>query len=378
MREGRAPQTGDMGMTSGRLNLPQGYDGLLKDLKHRIRNARLTASLAVNRELVFLYWSIGRDILVRQKERGWGGKIVERLAMDLRHAFPDMTGFSPRNLKYMRAFAEAWPDEQFVQQVVAQIPWGHNIRILDHVKSPVEREWYIRQTIQSGWSRNVLLHQIESGLYRRQGKALTNFTRTLPAPQSELAQQIIKDPYNFDFLALAEEAQEREVERALVEHLRDFLLELGVGFSFVGSQYLLDIGGQEFRLDLLFYHLKLRAFVVLDLKLGDFQPEFTGKMNFYLSAVDDLLRHANDQPSIGIILCKSKNNVVAEYALRDLRKPLGISEYRLTTDLPAPLQKSLPTLKELEAALTINFQSHSATPSGRRRTRRAPLKDLKQ
>jgi predicted nuclease of restriction endonuclease-like (RecB) superfamily len=333
--------------------LPKGYDSFLSELKDRIRHAQLRAALSVNRELVLLYWSIGRDILVRQEEQGWGAKVIDRLAADLRKAFPEMNGFSPRNLKYMRAFAEAWPDEAIVQQLVAQIPWGHIVRILDYVKAPPEREWYIRQTIENGWSRNVLVHQIESGLYRRQGKALTNFTRTLPAPQSELAQQLVKDPYNFDFLTLSREAQERELERGLLDHIRDFLLELGVGFAFVGNQYPLEVGGEEFRIDLLFYHLKLRAYVVLDLKMGGFKPEFSGKMNFYLSAVDDLLRHPSDEPSIGIILCKSKNKIVAEYALRDLRKPMGVSEYRLTESLPKQLKGSLPSIKQLEAELQV-------------------------
>jgi len=338
-------------MTSGKLALPQGYETLLKDLKVRIRTARVSASLAVNRELVLLYWSIGRDIMLRQKEQGWGAKIIDKLSVDLRHDFPDMKGLSPRNLKYMRAFAEAWPNNRIVQQLAAQIPWFHNCSILDKIKRPAEREWYIRQTIQNGWSRNVLIHQIGNGLYKRQGKALTNFTRTLPAPQSELAQQIVKDPYNFDFLTLAQGAQERDLEKALIEHLRNFLLELGVGFSFLGSQFPVEVGGREFRIDLLFYHLKLRSFVVIDLKLGEFQPEFAGKMNFYLSAVDDRLRQADDQPSIGIILCKSKNKVVAEYALRNIRKPVGVSEYRLTAALPRRLRASLPSIEELEARL---------------------------
>ncbi len=333
------------------LKLPNDYDGFLKSLKERVRAAQLRASLAVNRELVLLYWGIGRDILARQKEQGWGAKIIDRLAADLRQEFPEVTGFSPRNLKYMRAFAEAWPDEPIVQQLAAQIPWCHNFAILDKVKIPSERKWYIRQTIQNGWSRNVLVHQIESGLYHRQGKALTNFTRTLPAPQSELAQQIVKDPYNFDFLTLGPEARERQVEIALIEHARQFLVELGMGFAFVGSQYPLEVGGQEFRLDLLFYHLGLRAFVVIEIKVTDFQPEFSGKMNFYLSAVDDFLRHPDDQPSIGIILCKSKNRVVAEYALRDLHKPMGVSEYRLTDELPKQLQKGFPSIEDLEEEL---------------------------
>ena len=246
-------------MSINRLASPEGYEPFLKDLKERIQTAQVRAALAVNRELVLLYWSIGRDILARQREHGWGAKIIDRLAADLRNAFPEMTGFSPRNLKYMRAFAEAWPDGQIVQQLAAQIPWFHNCVILDRVKSPAEREWYIRQSIQNGWSRNVLVHQIESGLYRRQGKALTNFTRTLPAPQSELAQQVVKDPYNFDFLTITEEAREREIERALIDHIRDFLLELGIGFAFVGSQYPIQVGGEEFRVDLLFYHLRLRC-----------------------------------------------------------------------------------------------------------------------
>lgn len=338
-------------MTNTRLAMPKGYPELFEDLKNRVRAAQVRAALAVNRELVLLYWSIGRDILAQQKEHGWGAKIIDRLAADLRKAFPQMEGFSPRNLKYMRAFAEAWPDEQIVQQVVAQIPWGHNVRILDYVKEPAEREWYIRQTVENGWSRNVLVHQVESGLYRRQGKALTNFTRTLPAPQSDLAQQVVKDPYNFDFLTLSKDAQERELERGLTEHIRDFLLELGVGFAFVGSQYPLEVGGQDFRIDLLFYHLKLRSYVVIDLMMEDFKPEFSGKMNFYLSAVDDLVGHPDDQPSIGMILCKSKNRIVAEYALRDLRKPVGVSEYRLTQALPKRLQGSLPTIKDLETGL---------------------------
>ncbi len=338
-------------MTQEHTLQPEGYAEFLRDLKERIRHAQVRAALAVNRELVLLYWQLGREILARQQEHGWGAKVIDRLAVDLRHAFPETHGFSPRNLTYMRALAEAWPDESIVQQVAAQIPWFHSCVLLDKVKEPGERLWYARQAIQHGWSRNVLVHQIESGLYRRQGKALTNFDRTLPTPQSELAQQILKDPYNFDFLTLGADAQERELERGLLEHIRAFLLELGVGFAFVGSQYLLEVGGEEFRIDLLFYHLKLRCYVVIDLKISDFKPEFAGKMNFYLSAVDDLLRHPNDQPSIGMILCKTRNRVVVEYALRDVGKPIGITEYQLTAILPDQLKSSLPTIEELEAEL---------------------------
>jgi predicted nuclease of restriction endonuclease-like (RecB) superfamily len=330
---------------------PQGYDEFLRDLKQRIRTAQVKAVFAVNRELVLLYWQIGRGILERQREAGWGAKVIERLAADLHREFPGTTGFSRTNLLYMRAFAAAWPEEPFVQQVVGQIPWGHNLRILDLVKSPQERQWYIRRAIEHGWSRNVLVHQIESGLYLRQGKAQTNFQATLPAPQSELAQQALKDPYNFDFLTLTEDAREKELEAGLLEHLRQFLLELGVGFAFVGSQYPLEVGGEDFKLDLLFYHIRLRRFVIIDLKMGPFKPEHAGKMNFYLAAIDDLLRHEDDQPSIGIILCKSKNAVIAEYALHDATKPIGVSEYRLTTSLPSNLRGNLPTIKELEAEL---------------------------
>jgi predicted nuclease of restriction endonuclease-like (RecB) superfamily len=310
------------------------------------------AALAVNGEVVKLYWQIGRSILERQRQYGWGAKVIDRLSADLRGAFPGMKGFSPRNLKYMRAFAEAYPEEQFVQQVVAQIPWGHNVRILDALAAPEEREWYARQTIEHGWSRNVLLHQIESGLYRRQGQALTNFERTLPAPQSELAQQLLKDPYTFDFLTLGEDALERDLERGLLERVRQFLLELGVGFAFVGSQHRLEVGGQDFYLDLLFYHLRLRCYVVIDLKVTEFQPEFAGKMNFYLSAVDEQLRHGDDEPSIGIVLCKTKNRVIVEYALRDTNKPMGVSTYQLTESLPKQLKGSLPSVEELEAELS--------------------------
>ncbi|MCL1469317.1 PDDEXK nuclease domain-containing protein [Argonema antarcticum] len=333
------------------LSLPEDYNDFLRELKERIRNAQVRAALSINHELVLLYWQIGQDILNRQQQQGWGGKVIEHLATDLRKAFPGMKGFSSRNLKYMRSFAETYPDFEFVQQVVAQIPWGHNVRILDTVKDPVEREWYIRQTIEQGWSRNVLVHQIESGLYRRQGKADTNFSRTLPNPQSEIAQQLLKDPYNFDFISLGKEAQERELEKALIERIRDFLLELGVGFAFVGSQYHLEVEGEDFYIDLLFYHLRLRCFVVIDLKVEAFKPEFSGKMSFYVSAVDDLLRHRDDMPTIGMILCKNKKQKIVEYALRDMNKPIGVSTYQLREALPEQLQGSLPTIEQLKAEL---------------------------
>ena len=330
---------------------PDSYPEFLADLKSRIQAAQLRASVAVNRELVLLYWQIGRDILERQQRESWGAKVIDRLATDLKREFPDMKGFSVRNLKYMRRFAEVWTEDEFVQQVAAQLPWFHNCVLLDKVVDGEKRIWYARAAIHHGWSRAVLVHQIESDLHRRQGKAITNFDRALPPPQSDLAQEVTKDPDNFDFLMLGEQAHERDLERGLLEHLRKFLLELGVGFAFVGSQYPLTVGGEEFRIDLLFYHLRLRCYVVIDLKTVPFQPEFAGKMNFYLSAVNSLLRHSDDQPSIGLILCKTKNQVIAEYALEDYSKPIGISEYRLAESLPDKLQGSLPTVEELESEL---------------------------
>ncbi|MBI3595631.1 MAG: DUF1016 domain-containing protein [Nitrospirae bacterium] len=330
---------------------PRDYGLFLRELKDRIRQAQLRAALSVNRELVLLYWRIGRDILERQKLHGWGAKVIDKLAIDLRSEFVEMKGFSPRNLKYMRAFAEAYPNESFVQAPLAQITWYHNITLLDKVKDPAERLWYVQETLRHGWSRNVLVHQIESGLHKRQGQAVTNFSRTLPPAQSDLAKQVLKDPYNFDFLTLSDAARERDLERALLDHLRDFLLELGVGFSFIGSQNMIEIGGEDFYIDLLFYHLHLRCYVVIDLKMEGFKPEHAGKMNFYLSAVDDLLCHPDDKPSIGLILCKTKNKLIAEYALRDTRKPIGVSAYKLTHSLPKQIKGQLPTIEELEKEL---------------------------
>jgi predicted nuclease of restriction endonuclease-like (RecB) superfamily len=323
-----------------------GYAALLDELKERIRTARLRAAVSVNQELILLYWSIGNDILARQSAEGWGARVIDRLAQDLRRDFPDMTGLSSRNLKYMRAFAEAYRDREIVQQLVARLPWGHNIKLIEAIKDEDERLWYARQAVEHGWSRNVLAHQIDTGLIRRQGKALTNFARTLPAPQSDLAQELVKDPYSFDFLALGAEMTERELEKGLIDHLRALVLELGKGFAFVGSQYHLEVGGQDYYLDLLFYHMRLRCFVIIELKIEDFKPEFAGKMNFYLSAVDAQLRHTDDAPSIGIILCKGKNEVIVEYALRDSQKPMGVAEYRLSTALPESLQAELPTVAE--------------------------------
>ena len=333
--------------------LPPGYGRLLAELKDRIRSARLRAAAAVNRELVLLYWEIGRDILARQAEAGWGAKVIARLAADLRRDFPEMTGLSPRNLNYMRALAAAFPDPEIVQQAVARLPWGHVVKLLETLKEPAERIWYARQAVEHGWSRNVLALQISTNLYARQGKALTNFQQTLPAPQSDLAQALLKDPYSLDFLGVGADFDERALERGLLQHLQALIVELGKGFAFVGNQYHLEVGGQDFYLDLLFYHLRLRCFVVIELKMDDFRPEHAGKMNFYLSAVDDLLRHGSDAPSIGIILCQGKSAIVVEYALRDMSKPMGVAEYRLSAQLPAALQSELPTAAELERELPL-------------------------
>lgn len=330
---------------------PQGYADWLAELKGRIHTAQQRAALAVNRELVGLYWQIGRDILARQAEQGWGAKVIERLAHDLRTAFPDMKGFSPRNLKYMRAFAEAWPDEAIVQQAAAQLPWGHNLVLLDRLKEPTERLAYARSALEHGWSRNVLNIHIETRLLERTGKAVTNFEQRLPAPQSDLARESLKDPYRFDFLGLTDEAQEREIEHALVQHVTEFLLELGAGFAFVGRQVLLDVGGEEFFIGLLFYHLKLRCYVVIELKAGKFKPEHLGQLGFYLTAVDRQVKNEHDNPTIGLLLCKSKNKVVAEYALSDKSQPMGIAEYKLLESLPAELRTSLPSIEQIEREL---------------------------
>ena len=311
----------------------------------------MRAALAANQELTLLYWDLGRVVLERQAEEGWGAKVIDRLSRDLQRAFPDMKGLSPRNLKYMRRFSEAWPEREIVQGVLAQIPWWSNIALLEKIGTPEQRLWYAHKTIEHGWSRNILVMQIESGLHLRQGQALTNFEATLPAPNSDLANTLLKDPYIFGFLGLEDEAQEREVEKALVQHMRDFLLELGVGFAFVGNQYRLEVGGDEFFLDMLFYHLRLRCYVVVELKAVPFKPEFAGKLNFYLSAVDDLVRHPDDGPTIGLLLCRGKNKTVAEYALKDMSKPIGVSDYQLTEALPEQLAGQLPTVAELEAEM---------------------------
>ncbi len=330
---------------------PVGYTDWFGDLKTQIHEAQQHAAQSINLELVSLYWKIGNAILSRQKAQGWGTKVVERLAHDLRAAFPDMQGFSVRNLKYMRTFAESWPDIQFVQQLLHKLPWGHNLVLLDKLPGPETRRWYAVKTIENNWSRNILTMQIETRLLERSGKAVTNFELTLPKPQSDLARESLKDPYRFDFLGLSNEAQEREVEKALVKHVTDFLLELGAGFAFVGRQVLLDVGGDEFFIDLLFYHLKLRCYVVVELKSGKFKPEHLGQLGFYLTAIDRQVKHETDNPTIGLLLCKSKNKIVAEYALGDKSQPMGVAEFKLLESLPTELQTSLPSIEQLEREL---------------------------
>jgi len=333
------------------ITVPAGYTDWLAALKTRIHHAQQRATLAVNRELVGLYWQIGRDILERQAQQGWGAKVIERLAHDLRTAFPEMKGFSRANLMYMRAFAEAWPDAAIVQQAVGQLPWGHNLVLLTKLKDPQTRLAYAGRAIQHGWSRNTLNIHIETHLLEREGKAVTNFADCLPAPQSDLAHESLKDPYRLDFLGVGQEANERAIESAIVHHITRFLLELGAGFAYVGRQVPIEVGGDDFFIDLLFYHLKLHCYVVVELKAGAFKPEHTGQLGFYLAAVDSLMKAESDSPTIGLLLCKSQNRVVAEYALRDSNKPIGVAEYQLVAALPKELETNLPSIEQIEREL---------------------------
>ncbi|KWI92388.1 hypothetical protein WM08_08280 [Burkholderia ubonensis] len=327
------------------------YRSWLTDLKQRVEHARQRAAASANRELVTLYWQIGRDILERQQRRGWGAKVIDQLARDLKDAFPDMRGFSPRNLKYMRALAQAWPAPEFVQQPAAQLPWFHLCTLLDKVKDPADRDWYAGKSLEHGWSRNVLAMQIDTQAHTRAGSAVTNFDARLPPPQSDLAREALKDPYVFDFLGLTEDAQERDIEQALTRHITRFLLELGAGFAFVGRQYRLEVGGDEFFIDLLFYHLKLRCYVVVELKATPFRPDYAGQLNFYLSAIDAQLRAPEDQPTIGLLLCRERNRLVAEYALRGMANPMGVAEYQLLRQIPKSLESGLPSIDRIEAEL---------------------------
>lgn len=323
------------------------YLATIEQVKQEIKAAQYKAAVHVNTELIMLYHSIG---CVINAHKSWGNKFIENLAQDIKLEFPQTTGYSVRNLKYMAKFAATYPDSEFVQQVVAQIPWGHNVVLLDKVSDADERNWYIEACRKNGWSRNVLVHQIESGLYQRQALAekISNFENRLPSPQSELAVQTMKDPYIFDFIPFKEDMMERDIERALVQEVTKLLLELGTGFAFLGNQYHLNVGGDDFYIDLLFYNLNLRCYVVIELKTGEFKPEYAGQLNFYLSAVDGILKKEADNPSIGLLLCKSKNDLVAEYSLKDMSKPIGVSEYKITSTLPEELEQQLPSVEDLQ------------------------------
>ncbi len=341
------------------------YSQLLSDLKLRVASSRYKAALSVNKELIILYHHIGRTILDAQEKAGWGSKVIDQLSKDLRSEFPEMKWFSTQNLKYMRKFAEEYNADEIGQQLVDQLPWSHVVVLIYGLSNKIERQFYIKESLENGWSRNILSMQIETNLFKRQSNAVTNFQDKLPIFQSDLAHNTLKNPYLFDFLSLGKKAHEREVEKGLVNHIEKFLLELGEGFAFLGRQYHLQVEDQDFYIDLLFYHIKLRCFVVIELKSGKFKPEYAGKMNFYLSAVDDLLRQPGDNQSIGLILCRSKVGVLAEYTLRDMTKPIGLAEYKLQDALPENLKTALPTIEELEAELakdldhTINADKNS-------------------
>ena len=323
------------------------YLNIVESIKQEIRTAQYRATVSVNRELLVLYHSIGEVI---NEHKTWGNKFVENLAADIKISFPDATGYSVRNLKYMAKFALRFPDKKIVQAALAQITWYHHIALMDKVKSAYEHIGYAEQVAKNAWSRNALVHQIESGLYQRQvlAEKVSNFESRLPSPQSELAVQTMKDPYIFDFIPFKEDMIERDIEQALVKDVTKLLLELGTGFAFLGNQYHLNVGGDDFYIDLLFYNLNLRCYVVIELKTGEFKPEYAGQLNFYLSAVDGILKKGQDNPSIGLLLCKSKNDLVAEYSLKDMSKPIGVSAYQITSNLPEELERQLPSVEDIQ------------------------------
>ncbi|MBU0710931.1 DUF1016 family protein [bacterium] len=339
------------------------YREWLIDLKLKVRRAQLKAAVSVNTALLEFYWDLGADIVNKQKDYGWGAGFLKQLSRDLMSDFPDMKGFSKRNLEQIRRWYLFYTggsghhensDSVIAKQPATQlfqIPWWHNVIIVSRSKTVSEALFYVQETIENGWSRAILEAQIETGLFERQGSVQSNFPNTLPAPQSELARQILKDPYSFEFITLRKDAKERDLQQGLLNHLKDFMIELGTGFAFAGSNYHLEVGGDDFYLDLLFYHLKLHCYIVIELKMDEFKPEYAGKMNFYLTAVDNLLRQAPDNPSIGILLCKGKNRIVVEYALKDVRKPIGVSEYKYTRALPKDIRSELPSIEEIEAEL---------------------------
>jgi predicted nuclease of restriction endonuclease-like (RecB) superfamily len=333
--------------------MPEWYPELLDSVSSHIALGHRQAVRAANTELLLTYWSIGRDILDRQQQEGWGAKVIDRLSADLKARFPDNRGFSPRNLKYMRSFAAAWHNQEIVQGTLAQLPWYHHLALIDKLDGPELRKWYAQAALENGWSRDILALHIESQLHQRAGKAITNFAATLPPEDSDLVQQATRDPYLFDFLSITITRRERDLEQGLIDHVSRFLLELGQGFAFVGRQYRLTIGNSEFHCDLLFYHIKLRRYVVIELKAVDFDPGFLSQLGMYMAVIDDLVAAPQDQPTIGLLLCKSKDNVIAEYALRSMSAPIGVAEWTeaITTSLPADLTSSLPSIEELESEL---------------------------
>lgn len=329
------------------------YLDFIEEIKKEIQNQRLKVVLNANSSMICLYWNIGKAILQKQEEEGWGTRVIDRMAKDLKDAFPDMSGFSPRNIKYMRKFAECWPDFEIVQQVVAQIPWRTNMKLMDKLNTQEERLWYAHKTIEHGWSSNVLDLQIQSRLIERTGRSVNNFPVALSPADSDMANQIFKDPYLFDFLGTDMPRREVEIERNLTEHIQNFLLELGQGFAFVGRQVHLEVGGDDFYIDLLFYHLKLRCYVVIELKACDFEPGFISQLNMYQNVVNDILRHPSDNPTIGLLLVKGKNQTVVEYSLAGYQNPIGVAEWKnqMVKALPEELKSSLPSVEEIEKEL---------------------------
>jgi len=348
------------------------YSAFIAELKNRIKSSQIKAAVSVNRELIGLYWELAEKIVEKQKSSQWGDGLLAQMSKDLQEEFPDMKGFSKRNLELMRQWYLFWAEGEAVvqealaqstigQQLVAQIPiakqlatqipWWHNVVIISKIKNHEEALFYVQKTIENNWSRAVLTHQIEGDLFAREGKAITNFSTSLPAPQSDLARQTLKDPYIFDFLTIRDKHDERELEDALIGQVTKFLLELGAGFSFIGRQFKVTVDDEDFYIDLLFYHVKLHCYVVVELKAVAFKPEFAGKLNFYVSAVDGILKTEQDKPTVGMLICKSKKKTVVEYSLKDMHKPIGVSEYQITHALPDELKSSLPTIEEIEAEL---------------------------
>lgn len=353
-QRGRTDRSAMFPAAPGIVEMPAGYADWLTDIKTRIRRERLRIVLASNSAMLLLYWDIGQSIIAKQAAQGYGTRVVDRLAADLRDAFPDMQGFSPRNLKYMRAFATAWPALDLVQRVVAQLTWGQNITLLEKLDTPEDRLWYAARTVEHGWSRNILAMQIETRARLRHGKAQNNFPATLPPEDSDMAAQVFKDPYLFDFLGTDAPRREKHLEQGLMDHIQKFLLELGQGFAFVGRQVHLELGDDDFYLDLLFYHLKLRSYIVIELKARKFEPGDGAQLGMYMTAVDRLLAHPDDKPTLGLLLVREKNRVLVEYALGGSARPISVAEWetQLTRALPRELQGSLPTIEEIEAELS--------------------------